>query len=1355
MTTIRHLLSSGNFLQNWTATNQITANDDWSGVASIVGYLGQDITTATGTDPQTLTTNSSVANDVDVIANQSNTSINNGGIAEFDGIANPTIALQGSGTADAPHLIFYLDATGRENITFSCNVRDLDGTTDNSIQQVAVQYRTSPTGAWINLPAGYIADATTGPSLATLVTALNITLPAGANNQPELEIRIMTTNAVGNDEWVGIDDISIGSTAIVGGAGILSINDVTLAEGDAGTTAFTFTVTRSGTTTGTASATYTVNAGSATASDFAGGSLPASGTVDFVDGQTTATITVQIAGDISAEANETFTVVLSAPVNATIADGSGLGTITNDDFSAVAIYDIQGLSHSSTFAGQTVTTTGIVTAVDTNGFYMQSAVGDGNDATSDGIFVFTSTAPGRAVGDAVTVTGQVQENLPGGNAANLTVTQIASPTVTLNSTGNPLPAAVLIGTGGRLPPPEVFDNDGFAVYDPLNDAADFYESLEGMRITIDAPLVTSATNSFNETFVVASGGLGATGVNARGGITISGNPDGFDDYNPERIQIDDDSGLFAGFSPNYTQGDVLSSVTGVVSYNFTSYEVLVTEAVTITSDAGALSREVTTLDGTADRVTIGTYNVENLDPGDGARFTQLGLDIVNNLGAPDILGLNEIQDADGAGNGANLSGQATANLLIAAIVAAGGPTYTYVEVAPTVANSTGGEPGGNIRNGYLYDASRVTYVANSAVLIEDAAYTNSRRPLVAQFEFNDQIITAISVHSTSRGGSDALFGSTQPPANAGDTARTAQATAVRAYINTLLAANPDAYVAVIGDFNGFTYENAIEAITAGGALVDLNTLLPEEDRYSYIFEGNSQALDHILVSGVLQSTSLFDAVHLNSEQTTRATDHDGLVSSLLILAPGLGWTAGADVGFNAASNNDINGLAGLDRLDMSALVTTVIVNLSGSVGLITGDEVGEDTVRNVEQFVLGAGDDAFIGSAGNDFVIAGDGSDTLNGGLGSDQLAGGAGNDFIIGGSGAANTLIGGDGDDQYTVAAVGDSIVELAGAGIDLVQTALGSLVLAANIENLTYNGAGAFVGIGNALGNIITGQNGADQLYGLGGDDTIYGGFIAANTLVGGLGDDSYYVRNAGDSVFELASEGNDAVYAYSASFQLSDNVEFLVYVGTDEFVGIGNADDNSIGGGAQSDTLAGGVGNDILVGGTGAANTLIGGVGDDVYVVTALGDTVVEFTGEGIDEVETNLGSYVLAGEIENLQYVGVSDFVGIGNGLVNRLEGGDGNDFLAGLAGADTLTGGAGADIFRFTEADGDTITDFSSGTDRLALDSSIFTQGLLGIAYDEATGVLTYDFDGAGGAGPVVLANLGAGTTFVAGDYFFY
>jgi len=224
-----YALSGGSFTQDWTTTTLITTNDSWTGVSSIQGFLGQDITTATGTDPQTLLTTSSVANDVDVIANQTNPNTNSsGGVAEFDGITNPTIALQGSGTADAPNVIVYLNTTGRANVRVQYNLRDIDGSTDNAVQPVALQYRVGSSGNFTNLAAGFVADATTGPSLATLVTAVDVTLPVACENQGQVELRIITTNAAGNDEWVGIDDINISSTTSAVVTPSLTVNPTTL-----------------------------------------------------------------------------------------------------------------------------------------------------------------------------------------------------------------------------------------------------------------------------------------------------------------------------------------------------------------------------------------------------------------------------------------------------------------------------------------------------------------------------------------------------------------------------------------------------------------------------------------------------------------------------------------------------------------------------------------------------------------------------------------------------------------------------------------------------------------------------------------------------------------------------------------------------------------------------------------------------------------------------------------------------------------------------------------------------------------------------------------------------------------------
>src|SRR5262245_55833952 len=214
MSNVYHSLASGPLTQNWGNAGLITTNDDWSGVPSIIGYLGDiDAGSPTGVDPRTLT--GAALGAVDVIANQSNpNTLATGGVAEF-AIADPTVALNGSGTADAPSLVVYLDATGRQDVRVQFNVRDIDGSADDAMQQVAVQYRIGDSGAWTNVTGGYVADATTA-NTATQVTAIDVMLPSAVNNQAQVQVRILTTNAGGSDEWVGIDDINVSSAPIGG-----------------------------------------------------------------------------------------------------------------------------------------------------------------------------------------------------------------------------------------------------------------------------------------------------------------------------------------------------------------------------------------------------------------------------------------------------------------------------------------------------------------------------------------------------------------------------------------------------------------------------------------------------------------------------------------------------------------------------------------------------------------------------------------------------------------------------------------------------------------------------------------------------------------------------------------------------------------------------------------------------------------------------------------------------------------------------------------------------------------------------------------------------------------------------------
>ncbi|MBK8475936.1 MAG: PEP-CTERM sorting domain-containing protein [Opitutaceae bacterium] len=207
------------FSQDWANTALITVNDDWSGLwngttgTGIVGFRGDSLTGSAGTDPQTLTSDDASPL-LDVNANQTNpNTFMTGGLAEFDALTNPTIALTGSGTADAPYLLFGLSTLGYQSINVSYTLRDIDGSTDNAVQSVALQFRTGSTGTWANLAAGFVADASTGPSLAAQETAVSVADDA-FSNLSLVQFRVITTNAVGNDEWIGVDDIRVTGAVI-------------------------------------------------------------------------------------------------------------------------------------------------------------------------------------------------------------------------------------------------------------------------------------------------------------------------------------------------------------------------------------------------------------------------------------------------------------------------------------------------------------------------------------------------------------------------------------------------------------------------------------------------------------------------------------------------------------------------------------------------------------------------------------------------------------------------------------------------------------------------------------------------------------------------------------------------------------------------------------------------------------------------------------------------------------------------------------------------------------------------------------------------------------------------------------
>jgi predicted extracellular nuclease len=586
----------------------------------------------------------------------------------------------------------------------------------------------------------------------------------------------------------------------------------------------------------------------------------------------------------------------SGSISLTVSAGAG----------STRIHDIQGASHLSPLAGTAVSgVPGIVTALVSNGFYLQDPTPDANDATSEGIFVFTSSAPTVSVGQSVLVSGNVTEFRAGGaSSTNLTVTEIGSPSIALVSSGNPLPPPIVIGTGGRIPPTMVIEDDAMGsvettgVFDPANDGIDFYESLEGMRVQLNDAVAVGPTKVFGtvnqnrEIGVIGDNGANASVRTTRGGIVIRAN-----DFNPERIILND---LITG-GPTLPAANVSDSfpgaIVGVMDYNFGNFKLQVQSLPSLVS--GGLMQEVTAAPVT-NQIAIATFNCQNLDTSDGpSKFSTLADQIVNHLRSPDLVTLEEIQDNNGATDDGTVDPSVTMNTLISAIQSAGGPAYQYRQINP-VNDQDGGEPGGNIRQVFMFRTDRglsfidraggtstaSTTVVNGGMGPElsfspgridpsNAAWNSSRKPLAGEFLYNGHKLFVIGNHFNSKGGDEPLYGRNQPPTLSSEVQRVQQAMIVHDFVNSILTLDANASVVVLGDLNDYEFSNPIVTLK-GSILHALVETLPQSERYSYVFDSNSQTLDHILISNNLFSNTpfAFDIVHLNSEFAVQASDHD-------------------------------------------------------------------------------------------------------------------------------------------------------------------------------------------------------------------------------------------------------------------------------------------------------------------------------------------------------------------------------------------------------------------------------------------------------------------------------------------------
>ena len=566
------------------------------------------------------------------------------------------------------------------------------------------------------------------------------------------------------------------------------------------------------------------------------------------------------------------------------------------------IHDIQGTTRLSPLDGQKVGgVTGVVTAIrgfgSARGFWMQDTAPDADPATSEGMFVFTgSTTPAVAVGDAVEVTGTVDEFYPDASpsaSVQQSTTELTSPKWTITSHGNAVPAAE------KLDPntvPEAFTPSPGGTIEslplqPSKYALDFYESRENMRVEVDDAHVVGPSSEFNELWITSKPQQNPT---PRGGTLYTG----YDQQNSGRLLVESLIPFAQHPFPQVNTGDRLAGVTaGPLGFSeFGGYEILATDLGARVD--GGIKPEVTRAQRTGE-LAVATYNVENLAPSDPqAKFDRLAGAVVTNLKSPDILSIEEIQDNSGATDDGTVASDVTAKKFTDAIVAAGGPHYEVRSIDPEN-DKDGGQPGGNIRVSFLFNPARVSFVdipggtSTTPVTVSagrfpldpqlsaspgridpaNEAWQDSRKPLVGEFVFHGHPVFVIGNHFDSKGGDQPTEGRNQPPTRSSEIQRVKQATLVHDFVQRIEKIDPLANVVVLGDMNDYQFSPALGTLTSGHVVTDLINTLPKAERYSYVYEGNSQVLDHILTSPFVLLPS-YDVVHINAEFADQASDHD-------------------------------------------------------------------------------------------------------------------------------------------------------------------------------------------------------------------------------------------------------------------------------------------------------------------------------------------------------------------------------------------------------------------------------------------------------------------------------------------------
>ena len=573
----------------------------------------------------------------------------------------------------------------------------------------------------------------------------------------------------------------------------------------------------------------------------------------------------------------------------------------------VPIHAIQGSAHASPMDGQRLEMVeGVVTAVleDQRAprFWIQSLRPDSSEATSEGIVVMTRGAAQThpAVGDVVNVTATVHE---WGREGELTQTELVDPVWTVLGRAK-LPDPVRIPSMRQ--PPGIVDHDGMRIFDAAFDAIDFWESLEGMLVEIESPVVIGPTSRFGDAIVLSGPDWRvAQPKTRRGGVRVTP-----DDEHPQKIVLD---GRLVGGVPDFRVGErIEGNLRGVVGHEFGIQRIFVLEKPR-SEGKPDWPADRTALVGSSGSVTVASWNVLNLAATDSAaKFERIGRIIADAMRGPDIVGLQEVQDDTGGKDDKVTTAEMTLRRLVAAIASAGGPHYEFRQIDP-IDSADGGAPGSNIRTAFLYNPARVSFTDrgnpgsmteamiatdSSSVLLKNPSRLGTttpcflgegssdeaegtRKSLVGEFVVEGRNLVVINNHLKSKRGDDSVFGSVQPPVRKTEEQRRCQARLIGDFVEELSRNRPDVMVVVLGDLNEYEFRSPLDAFADAG-LVDLIERTPIEERYTYNYQGNSQVLDHILVRADRIDDAELDVVHVTVDEpeSAQASDHEPLILRL-------------------------------------------------------------------------------------------------------------------------------------------------------------------------------------------------------------------------------------------------------------------------------------------------------------------------------------------------------------------------------------------------------------------------------------------------------------------------------------------